>query len=132
MAFLYAHAGFMVSGFLLLLMGVAAVRYFRRKRWWLKLHRYAGLAGSLAFLPGIIMAFLMVSQAGEAHLKLPHAWLGAAAVLLAIITPVLGQMQFHWKAKAQKLRGLHRWSGRLALTAVALNLLSGLWLAGII
>jgi hypothetical protein len=132
MAFFYAHAGLMTGGFLLMATGVTAALFFRRKRWWLKVHRYAGLTGVCAFFLGVVMAFLMVAQAGEGHLKMPHAWLGAAVLLLAVITPVLGQLQFRWKEKAQQIRALHRWSGRLTLAAAALNLFSGLWLAGII
>jgi len=132
MAIFYAHAGLMVGGFLLMATGVTAAMFFRKKRWWLKLHRLAGVAGTCAFFLGVAMAFLMVAQAGEAHLKMPHAWLGTAVFLLAVVTPGLGQLQFRWKEKAQKIRALHRWSGRLTLAAAALNIFSGLWLAGIL
>jgi hypothetical protein len=81
---------------------------------------------------GMTVAVAMVSQSGEGHVKVPHAWLGMATVFVAVTTPILGQLQFKIRARIQQLRIMHRWFGRLTLVMVLLTLLSGLRTAGVI
>lgn len=128
----YTHAGGVTAGFLLLAAGFAIVKLYRRKRWWLKSHRLAGYAGGCCFLAGLAAAVAMVAQSGEAHLKLPHAWLGISTIALVVATPVIGQLQFRIKSRIQQLRIMHRWSGRVTLALALLSLLSGLRTAGVI
>ena len=128
----YAHAGGVTAGFLVLAAGFAIVKFYRQKRWWLKAHRMAGYAGALCFLAGLAAAVAMVAQSGEAHLKLPHAWLGISTIALVVATPVVGQLQFRIRSRIRQLRSVHRWSGRLMLALALLTVLSGLRTAGII
>jgi hypothetical protein len=128
----YAHAVAMAAGFLLIAAGFVVVRFYRQNRAWLKIHKTAGIIGSLCFLMGLTAAVAMVSQAGEGHVKVPHAWLGMATVFVAVTTPILGQLQFKIRARIQQMRIMHRWFGRLTLVMVLLTLLSGLRTAGVI
>lgn len=128
----YVHAGGVTAGFLLLAAGFVIVKFCRQKRWWLKYHRTAGYAGAFCFLGGLAAAVVMVSQSGEEHLKLPHAWLGISTITLIVATPVIGQMQFRIRARIQQLRRMHRWFGRATLAMALLTLLSGLRTAGVI
>ena len=128
----YAHAAAMAAGFLLIAAGFVVVRFYRQNRAWLKIHKTAGIIGSLCFLMGLTAAVAMVSQAVEGPMNGPHAWLGMATVFVAVTTPILGQLQFKIRAKIQQLGIMHRWFGRLTLVMVLLTLLSGLRTAGVI
>jgi uncharacterized membrane protein len=128
----YAHAAAMAAGFLLIAAGFVVVRFYRQNRAWLKIHKTVGIIGSLFFLMGLTAAVAMVSQSGEGHVKVPHAWLGMATFFVAVTTPILGQLQFKIRARIQQLRIMHRWFGRLTLVMVLLTLLSGLRTAGVI
>jgi len=48
----YAHAAAMERGFLLIAAGFVVVRFYRQNRAWLKIHKTAGIIGSLCFLMG--------------------------------------------------------------------------------
>jgi len=57
----YAHAAAMAAGFLLIAAGFVVVRFYRQNRAWLKIHKTAGIIGSLCFLMGLTAAVAMVS-----------------------------------------------------------------------
>jgi uncharacterized membrane protein len=132
MSFFYLHAGAMGTGFLLMVVGAGIVGFQRRQRWWLRAHKAFGMTGSFVLLLGLVAAFWMVDQNGSGHIKVPHAWGGLAMILLAFITPVLGQLQFKIREKAKQLREKHRWSGRITIIVGLITILSGLLAAGII
>jgi uncharacterized membrane protein YidH (DUF202 family) len=132
MPLFYLHAGAMGAGFLFMAAGAGIARFHRQQRWWLKAHKAFGMTGSFVMLLGLVAAFLMVDQNGSGHIRVPHAWGGLAMILLAFITPVLGQLQFKIREKAKQLREKHRWSGRITLIAGLITILSGLLAAGII
>ena len=48
------------------------------------------------------------------------------------MTPLLGYAQFHVTANRSMLRTIHRWSGRITLLLIALTLLSGFSLVGLL
>jgi len=126
--FLY-HAGFMTAGFLVLLAGGAVARYAKRRRWWLRAHRGLGWGGVALVLAGFAAIFM---GKGEVHFHVPHGWFGVVIVLLAVATPVLGHLSFIMREKSATLRLVHRWSGRTTLALMGLNILSGLFIAGIL
>jgi hypothetical protein len=75
----------------------------------------------------------MVSLTTGQHFRVPHAFLGAAAILAMAATPVLGVLQFKVKPGAMgKIRTAHRWTGRIAVILFVLNILSGLFLVRIL
>ena len=79
---LFTHAGLMVSGFLLMVAGMAAARYLRGKGWWLKAHRRLVLGGFLAVILGFFAEALQLSLDGNSHFTVPHAHLGVLIFFL--------------------------------------------------
>ncbi len=132
MPLFYLHAGAMGAGFLFMAAGAGIARFHRQQRWWLKTHKTFGMTGSFVMLLGLVAAVFMVDQNGSGHIKVPHAGFGLVMILLALITPVLGQLQFKIREKAKQLREKHRWSGRITLIVGLVTILSGLLAAGII
>jgi len=126
------HVLFMTAGLLAMTSGVSVARYLRRKRWWLKIHRTAGIIGAVSLGAGFAAAVVMVSQSGDGQFKVPHAWLGLATILCAVAAPILGHLQFKIRSKIQQLRLWHRRTGYAALILTMLSVLSGLFVAGII
>jgi lysylphosphatidylglycerol synthetase-like protein (DUF2156 family) len=113
---LYLHAGFMIAGLTLMTAGVTVARLMRKNPWWLRGHRALGACGSLSVVGGFATALTM----------------GAAVILAATATPVLGQLQFVLKERRAEIRKVHRWAGAITLILISLNIISGLVLAGII
>jgi hypothetical protein len=72
----------------------------------------------------------MVSRQTGQHFAVPHAWLGLVTILFVLCTYTLGVTQL--KRKAVRVRSLHRWSGRVTLALLSLNVVSGLSLAGVL
>jgi hypothetical protein len=50
----------------------------------------------------------------------------------AVLTPTLGMLQLKVRSVAAKLRSPHRWSGRVILCLMFVNILLGLSLLGLI
>lgn len=129
---LWIHGLLMGTGLGLMAAAAVVSRFLKRKRWWLKAHRALGASGAVALLPGAVAAYLLVEESTGVHLQAPHTWLGASAVVLSWAAPVLGLLAFRIRARAAGLRTTHRWSGRLAITAALVTLLTGLRLAGLL
>ncbi len=127
---LYGHALLMGAAFLLTVVGFAVARYGRRRPGWLNRHRFPGVAGAAVAWIGLAFAIFLVRAGGGSHLSSPHGWVGLTTLALLILTPSLGQGQFHFRRKAL-LRGLHRGFGRTTLLAMGMAILLGLFLAGI-
>jgi len=132
MSAFYVHAFFMTAGLLAMTAGVSVARFLRRKQWWLKIHRTAGITVVVCLSAGFAAAIVMVSQSGGGQFKIPHAWLGLVTVLCTVAAPTLGYLQFKIRSKIQQLRLWHRRTGYAALTMTLLSVLSGLVIAGII
>lgn len=129
---LYLHAGFMITGLVLMTAGVCIARFMRKKPWWLRSHRALGICGVLSIVLGFATAVYMVAESGDEHFDVLHAYVGAVVILAAMATPILGQLQFTLKNRRTELRNAHRWSGAMTLILIPLNIISGLVLAGII
>jgi hypothetical protein len=128
----YFHSGFMVTGFLLMTAGAAVAIFVRRSRWWLKFHKGAGTSAAVLFLSGFTSGVIMVAVSSGEHFFLVHHYLGLVTTAMALVTPVLGHLQFSMKASAGKIRPLHRWSGRVTLILACVTVVSGLQVAGFI
>jgi hypothetical protein len=128
----YSHVFFMTAGLLTITAGIVVARFMRQKRWWLKVHRPAGIVGAVCLSAGVAAAAIMISQSGDGHFKVPHAWLGLATFLCALAAPTLGQLQFKIRSKIQQLRLWHRRTGYAALILTTLSVLSGMVAAGIV
>lgn len=132
MPLFYLHAAAVSAGFFFMVAGAGIAGCQRRQRWWLKAHKSFVVTGSLALLPGLVAAFLMVDQDGSGHIRVPHAWGGLAMIFFTFMALVLGQLQFKIRDKAKQLREKHRLSGRITLVVGPAAILSGLRAAGII
>lgn len=124
------HAGCMLAGFLSMAVGAATAMFMRDKPWWFRVHRRFGIAGAMCVLLGFMAALFMVSRQTGQHFAVPHTWLGLATILFVLGTYTLGVTQL--KRKAVRMRSLHRWSGRVTLALLFLNVVSGLSLAGVL
>lgn len=120
------HASLMFIGFLLMLIGMIIARFYKDTKWGFKTHKKIAMAGSALSVIGLIMGFIMVSFSYGQHFRVPHAYVGFTAVILAIITPTLGSAQFKVKKNKKKIRSAHRWSGRITITLMLLNIIFGI------
>lgn len=129
---IWVHAGSMTVAFILMMSGAVIVRFFKKKRWWLKAHRSVGLGGSVCALIGFTGAFVMVSLFEGSHVSVPHAYIGIITFLSALLTPTLGIMQFQFWRKAAVIRNIHRLSGWITIILMSVTIISGLIHVGII
>lgn len=126
----YFHSGFMVTGFLLMMTGIAIAVFMRRRRWWLKLHKAAGTLTAFFFLSGFTSGVIMVAVSAGEHFRLVHHYLGLLTTAMAVLTAVFGYLQFRMKVSTGKMRPLHRWSGRVTLILACVTVVSGLRMIG--
>ena len=124
------HAALMITGFFLLCTGMLIARYMKSRRSWLRVHKLMGLSGALVILSGLVVAIYMVSASTGAHFSVPHAYLGPIILIFAVMTPILGYAQFKPVGEVVKIRTIHRWSGRITLVLLLINILSGISLVG--
>ncbi|HOO89222.1 MAG TPA: hypothetical protein PLA74_00225 [Syntrophales bacterium] len=120
----------MLTGFLSMVAGITIVLFMREKLWWLRAHRRLGTVAIVCLLLGFMAAVFMVARLTGRHFAVPHAWLGIITILSALGTYTAGLMQF--KIKIARVRLLHRWAGRGTFVLMILNIVSGLFLAGIL
>jgi hypothetical protein len=127
------HAALMGAGFVLALSGMVLAMTQRRRRWWLRVHRIVGLAGTSSMLFGVAAAVAAVAALPKAHhFESPHTWIGALTVALAAGASALGLLQFRIPAKAASLRMFHRLAGRLVNLTAPIAIVLGLAAAEII
>ena len=130
--FIIFHKSLMALATLCLVTGVSAAVFFRRSRYWLKIHKAFNSIASIFLSAGVVMAITAVWQQKGYHLDGFHHIIGSIALGSAIISLFLGFYQFQAKNRMQGLKTLHRWLGRLSLLLVIVALISGLLRAGII
>jgi hypothetical protein len=129
-ALLPIHLTLMSFGFLSMMAGLTIARYFKTRRWWLKVHKPLGVIGASASALGLATGAVMVQVGGGLHFRVPHTVLGAATFLLALGMPFLGSFIFKYKGDKKKVKAAHRWLGRTAIMLMAIAILSGLVAAG--
>lgn len=127
----YLHALFMVIGFSVMTAGFVSVRFFKRKSWWLKLHKNLGISSVFLLLTGLCFEIIHLSLIGAGHFNVLHARLGLIIVFLSLITLIMGLMQIKMHRTAKKIRPFHRWSGRVLIMLMFINIISGLYTLGL-
>ena len=124
--FLILHILLMATATLGIITGIGAAMFFRKKRNWLKVHKYFNSFSLLGMSTGIIMAFIYVSSTNGEHIDGLHQLIGLTAFNFAVATLLLGLYQFKVKNKSAVRTG-HRWLGRfsllLFLSAITLGLI---------
>lgn len=129
---LRTHAGLMILAFCIMLTGAIIARFMKKKAWWFKVHRSLGITGAILVVLGLFAEALQISLMGRPHFTVPHSWIGIVAVGFAVLTLALGLVQTRVRKLATRLRGPHRWSGRLTLLLMLINIVLGLYMIGII
>jgi len=115
-----------------LLTGVSAAVFFRRSRYWLKIHKiFNAIAGIFLFTGGAAAVIMIWQQTGE-HFDGFHPVIGSIAFGLTIISLFLGFYQFKATSGKQVVKTLHPWLGRLSVLLIIIALITGLARAGII
>lgn len=131
-SFWIIHASLMILGVILMFTGMIIAKFYKDTKWWFKTHKRIAPLGSVLAIIGLVMGFIMVSMSSGEHFSIPHHFLGLFAIIFAIITPTLGLAQFKIKKNKAKIRAAHRWSGRITITLMLLNIIFGLSFVGII
>ncbi len=126
------HALFMITGFLLLLSAVVMIQAGKKTGNWYKKHRFLAATGVSLIIIAYIIAFSMLALSGPGHLRFPHSFVGIFIVLLAVITLALGIYRDRTKTHKVQVRTVHIWLGRFLLFLMALNIILGLLLTGIL
>jgi hypothetical protein len=129
--FFILHILLMAISTLGIMTGVSAAMFFRKKRSWLKIHKYLNSFSLLGMSTGIIMAFIYVSGTNGEHIDGLHQLTGLTAFNFAVATLLLGLYQF--KAKNKLAIGTtHRWLGRFSLLLFLMAITLGLILINIL
>lgn len=128
---LQIHGGLMILTVCTLLTGVLIARFMKKRPWWFKVHRSIAITGVILFLIAIAAIALQITLTERAHLRVPHSWVGLVAFICVLLTPTLGFLQFKLRNVAAKLRGFHRWSGRITICLMIINVIFGLLLIGV-
>jgi len=126
------HAILMAIGFLLAFLAIAQILGNKGTGWFTR-HRQFGLTGGGALIIGLILGILNVQLSTGLHLRLPHTWIGLAAILLTLAVLWLGLrwLGLHDAAKKKKLRPTHLWLARLDALLIIAAIVLGLFAAGI-
>jgi hypothetical protein len=132
LAFVLPHALPLVLSFILMTAGMLVARYGKKNKKWLAIHKPLGGGGALLGIVGLGFGIRMVAMSTGIHLRVPHAWLGVTALVLAAAAPILGQAMFKVKKNKAEIRKFHRWVGRAAIVLMALTIISGLFQSGIL
>jgi hypothetical protein len=104
----------------------------RTVKTWRATHIAMELSGALLGIAGAWVGVWMVSQTFGVHLRVPHAWLALATIVLLIATPILGQLFLKLKEGKKQLRLAHHYCGRAALALMGLTIILGLFQARIL
>lgn len=127
-----SHIALMAAGSAMVAAALLIAATQRRKPWWLRFHRGLGVFSVILILAGdaAVVAAIVVSEGS--HFRTPHTWFGALTVILAVLTTLLGFMQFKIRQWADRLRFWHRLCGRILAGAVIVTILLGLRLVGLL
>ncbi len=128
------HATFMFLSLVVVFSAMIYARYYRKDSTWINKHKYIAVSGVILGLIGVSLSIYMVSSTvGSFQLRLPHSYLGLIVLLMLLITPLLGWLQFKLKKQSKvKVRTIHKWFGRITIALLLLNVLFGLFAAGLI
>jgi hypothetical protein len=118
------HVLLVTTGVVVMSGGMLTARFMKKKNWWLKTHRSLAISGAVLTESGFILAAYMVSTYMDTYLVMEtHAYLGIMAFSLVVFAPIMGFMQFRTKDKRMHI--IHRWTGRLAIAMVLINIWAG-------
>jgi hypothetical protein len=126
-------AAMSVSGASILTGGIIA-RYRKGKsKNWLKQHKTFQWSGAVLGLLGIVTAIIMVEVSTQRHVAVAHSIAATATFGAIILTIIVAYGFLRLKKNKKQLLLLHRWFGRVTITAWLAVIILGLFtpLAGI-
>ncbi|PKN73985.1 MAG: hypothetical protein CVU52_06890 [Deltaproteobacteria bacterium HGW-Deltaproteobacteria-10] len=126
------HKSLMALATLCLITGVSAAVFFRKNRYWLKIHKAFNSSAAFFMSAGASMAIAAVWQQKGDHLDGLHPVNGSIAIGLTIISLIIGFYSFKAKKRIPVFKTIHRWAGRLSLLLLIVALITGLMRAGVI
>ncbi|MFW9944603.1 MAG: hypothetical protein ACFFB7_06355 [Candidatus Sifarchaeia archaeon] len=122
------HAGTMTTAIILLILAVVIARFMRQRRWWLRVHRAISTLGAVVGVGGFTVAFYMVSLGGGVHFFYPHTWVGAASLVLAVVTALSGYGRARLGLSRERYLLVHRLLAVLTIVLMAIAIVLGLGL----
>jgi hypothetical protein len=134
MSLLSIHMLLMSLACVTMISAIIAARFFKKKKWWLKVHRRLNtLAAAIAFA-GLGFAIAMVQVAGGERSLSPHRIGGAFALLLMAGLLYVGSSIFTVKGKEAiaSRKTLHRMAGRVEAVLMPAVIVFGLMFIGLL
>lgn len=108
------HAILMLVGVALMFWGFAIVR--KKEKGWMDRHRKVMTTAAVFGGLGLLFGIGMVIQSGGPHLRLPHTWLGAVTLAVAMVTLAMGYGYTKVEPKRKKaMRKPKIWMGRITV-----------------
>lgn len=127
------HAILMGASFVLLSTGMLVARYMKKKRGWLKNHKWLQWFGAVGAVLAFAIAFYMLAAEGAGHIRFAHSIVGLITVISIILTPVIGYAILKGKRERKRAyRIFHRWIGRITLAGMIAAVILGLRFRGIL
>lgn len=120
------HALPLSLSFLLMASGMLVARYGKKNKRWLSIHKPLGITAAFLGIVGLGLGIRMVALGSGIHLRVPHTWIGVAALISAVGAPLLGQGMFWAKKGKAAIRKAHRWAGRAAILLMVAAIVMGL------
>ncbi len=134
MSLLSIHLLLMSLSCATMISAIVAARFFRKKKWWLKVHRGLNtLATGIAFA-GLGFAIAMVQIGGGERSLSPHRVGGVVALLLMAGLLYIGSSIFTVKGKeaVTSRKRLHRIAGRVEAGLMPAVIIFGLMFIGLL
>lgn len=107
------------------LLAVAGLISYRKKKAWFRRHRLITLAGTVSGILGILVMFVYKLVEQESHWGTLHSKVGTAVAALILAAATMGLLL---SRLPKVVRIIHRYWGRLTLVAVWVVLVLGLQL----
>jgi len=122
----------MSASFVLMLLGMIFMR-LKQKKWRVNVHKKMNLIGTILGIAALGIAVYMISASYGLHFSVAHSIIGIVTLALLIINPIIGYVMLKTnKWNKNTLRALHRWNGRAVISLMALTIIAGLRLVGIL
>jgi hypothetical protein len=125
------HAALMATGVALSVVSISSV-YMKKKPWWFRGHNIMGALGGGFLVAGMLLAAYFISASGGTQFRVPHAWVGLAAILLVLALLAVGLVYIYKVKLKRTVRAPHIWIGRAAIILLPLNIVLGLVLVGLL
>ncbi len=122
------HAGTMTTALILFILAVVIARFMRQRRWWLRVHRAISTVGAAVGVGGFAVAFYMVSLGGGVHFFYLHTWVGAASLVLAVITALSGYGRSRLDLTRERYLLVHRLLAVFTILSMTIAIVLGLGL----